>query len=88
MKNQRVIEICRFCDAELTITVADLGLTPISNELRAMSEAGGTGQTFYPLNAMVCEQCWLMQLTRVETPEHFTGDYVYFSSFSESWLRH
>lgn len=79
---------CRFCAAELAITVADLGLTPVSNALRDMHTASGLGQTFYPLKAMVCGQCWLVQLTDVETPEHFTEDYVYFSSFSESWLRH
>lgn len=81
-------ETCRFCEAELSTTVADLGLTPISNELRDMRNGAKRGQTFYPLKAMVCHQCWLVQLTRVETTEHFTEDYVYFSSFSESWLRH
>lgn len=81
-------ETCRFCDTELSTVVADLGLTPVSNELRDMADAGSRGQTFYPLKAMVCDQCWLVQLTRVDTPQHFTEDYVYFSSFSESWLRH
>ncbi len=81
-------ETCRFCSAELTTTVADLGLMPVSNALRDIGGARGHGQTFYPLVAMVCEHCWLVQLTRVDTPEHFTQDYVYFSSFSESWLRH
>ena len=81
-------ETCRFCDAELSITVADLGLTPVSNELRCIRDAAKHGQTFYPLKAMVCQKCWLVQLTRVETPPHFTEDYVYFSSFSESWLSH
>ncbi|MBG6119685.1 MULTISPECIES: class I SAM-dependent methyltransferase [unclassified Sphingobium] len=81
-------ETCRFCATKLTTTVADLGLTPVSNELRNIRDAAGRGQTFYPLKAMVCEACWLVQLTRVETPAHFTEDYVYFSSFSESWLRH
>lgn len=83
-----VTETCRFCTAELSTTVADLGLTPISNELREMRDAAKKGQTFYPLKAMVCERCWLVQLTSVETTEHFTEDYVYFSSYSESWLRH
>ena len=81
-------ETCRFCATKLTTTVADLGLTPVSNELRNIRDAAGRGQTFYPLKAMVCEACWLVQLTRVEMPAHFTEDYVYFSSFSESWLRH
>ncbi len=79
---------CRFCSAELSTVVADLGMSPVSNDLRDMRDGAGRGQTFYPLKAMVCEACWLVQLTRVETSEHFTDGYVYFSSFSESWLRH
>ena len=37
---------------------------------------------------MVCRNCWLVQLSEVETPEHFDADYVYFSSYSTSWLEH
>src|SRR5690606_20541447 len=85
---ERMTETCRFCATRLATTVADLGLTPVSNELRDIRDVAGRGQTFYPLKAMVCEACWLVQLARVETPAHFTEDYVYFSSISDSWLRH
>jgi SAM-dependent methyltransferase len=38
---------------------------------------------------MVCERCWLVQLSNVTRAEtHFHDDYVYFSSFSSSWLEH
>ncbi|WP_454888190.1 methyltransferase domain-containing protein [Sphingobium herbicidovorans] len=81
-------DICRFCGCELATVVADLGMTPVSNELRDEQTAESRGQTFYPLKAMVCESCWLVQLTAVQTPAHFTEDYVYFSSYSISWLKH
>jgi SAM-dependent methyltransferase len=37
---------------------------------------------------MVCESCWLVQLPAFETREAIFGDYLYFSSFSDSWLVH
>ena len=79
---------CRFCRAPLTRTVLDLGLSPISNQFRSPDRVLNDGQTFYPLTVMVCEHCWLVQLTNVETPPHFTNEYVYFSSHSTSWLEH
>ena len=79
---------CRFCRSELADTVVDLGLSPVSNEFRDAAFADERPQTFYPLKAMVCRNCWLVQLSEVETPEHFDADYVYFSSYSTSWLEH
>lgn len=83
-----VSSTCRFCKCELRHTMIDLGLSPVSNHFREASTIGLEGQTYYPLKAMVCSNCWLVQLTDVQTPPHFTADYVYFSSHSKSWLDH
>jgi len=80
--------LCRFCRAPLEHGVVDLGLSPVSNHFRSPESVGRDGQTFYPLAVMVCDRCWLVQLSDVETPPHFTEDYVYFSSHSTSWLNH
>jgi SAM-dependent methyltransferase len=79
---------CRSCGAPLTQTVVDLGLSPISNAF-IKPENAASGDMFYPLHAMVCQDCWLVQL-RDATPAdaHFHDDYVYFSSYSSSWLDH
>ncbi len=45
-------------------------------------------EPFYPLRALVCERCFLVQLEEFETPEEIFSDYAYFSSFSTSWLDH
>ena len=45
-------------------------------------------EPFYPLHAHVCSQCRLVQLEEFESPSHIFSDYIYFSSYSESWLRH
>lgn len=45
-------------------------------------------EPFYPLQALVCSSCFLVQLQQFESPENIFSDYAYFSSFSESWLSH
>ena len=43
----------------------------------------------FPLEVIVCLQCGLAQLSHNEAPESlFSADYVYFSSFSDTWLNH
>lgn len=80
--------VCRSCGAPLTTVVVDLGMTPISNAF-VRADRASFGEKFYPLKSFVCDSCWLVQLEDFETPEtHFHGDYVYFSSFSDSWLAH
>jgi SAM-dependent methyltransferase len=39
-------------------------------------------EPFYPLHALVCEACLLVQVETVEAPEHIFSDYAYFSSYS------
>ena len=79
--------VCRNCDAPLSVTFADLGMSPLSNAFVPPERARGMEPT-YPLHAFVCGRCKLVQLEAVETPEHIFSDYLYFSSFSPSWLRH
>lgn len=79
---------CRSCGAPLSRTVCDLGLSPISNAF-IRPEDSNRGEMFYPLKACVCEACWLVQLEGSPASDaHFHSDYVYFSSFSSSWLDH
>lgn len=46
------------------------------------------GETFYPLHVYVCEKCFLVQLEEYESAESIFTDYAYFSSYSDSWLKH
>ena len=78
---------CRFCKAPLHETFADLGMTPMSNSFVSPERAGAM-EPFYPLHAYVCNACRLVQLEEFESPQAIFGDYLYFSSYSESWLRH
>lgn len=79
---------CRFCGSPLEVTFADLGMSPISNDYVAADKLMAM-EPFYPLHAYVCGNCFLVQLIDFEKAESlFSDDYAYFSSYSESWLRH
>ncbi len=78
---------CRFCAAQLRTVFADLGMSPLANSYIAPEQEQAM-EPFYPLRALVCERCLLVQLKEFETPEAIFGDYAYFSSYSTSWLEH
>jgi SAM-dependent methyltransferase len=78
---------CRFCGTPLVETFANLGMSPLSNAFVSPANAGRM-ERFYPLHVYVCGDCRLVQLDQFESPEHIFQDYLYFSSFSDSWLRH
>jgi SAM-dependent methyltransferase len=79
---------CRSCGAALAHTFADLGMSPVSNAFVKARDAA-RGDMFYPLHALVCDQCWLVQLAGSSAADaHFHDEYAYFSSFSTSWLAH
>jgi hypothetical protein len=78
---------CRFCSAQLGALFADLGMSPLANSYLSPEQGNGM-EPFYPLRALVCRRCRLVQLEEFETPERIFGDYAYFSSYSSSWLEH
>jgi hypothetical protein len=78
---------CRFCGAALQHTFVDLGMSPLCETYPSLAELN-RGEVYYPLHAYVCEECFLVQLGEYESPEEIFGDYPYFSSYSDSWLKH
>ncbi len=78
---------CRFCARPLQHTFADLGLSPLANSYIGPTQLNQV-ERFYPLHALVCDGCFLVQLQEFESPEAIFGDYAYFSSFSDSFLQH
>lgn len=79
---------CRGCGSSLSLTLLDLGKSPIANNL-VESLDSNLQNDYYPLKAMTCSKCALVQLTE-ELPREilFKSDYVYYSSVSTSWLEH
>ena len=78
---------CRFCSNLLKHTFVDLGMSPLSNAYLKLDTIN-KAEKFYPLHTYVCDNCFLVQLEEFETPDHIFSDYAYFSSYSETWLRH
>jgi len=79
---------CRFCRNSLRVSVADLGMSPVSNN-NIKPERLTAMEPFYPLHAYVCEACWLVQLGQFQAADEiFNDEYAYFSSYSKSWLEH
>jgi len=78
---------CRFCNANLTKIFVDLGMSPLSNSFLT-ADMLKKKEKFYPLLALVCDKCFLVQLPEIESPENIFRDYAYFSSFSDTWLKH
>jgi hypothetical protein len=79
---------CRFCDTPLTHTFVDLENSPPSNSFLRHSQLQEP-ETYFPLKLFVCPQCFLVQIDEFKKrDEIFNNEYVYFSSFSKSWLAH
>jgi SAM-dependent methyltransferase len=78
---------CRLCGANLHHTFADLGMSPLCETYPGPADLN-RGEVYYPLHVYVCEKCFLVQLEEYESAEAIFSDYAYFSSYSDSWLKH
>ena len=78
---------CRCCGTTLRHMFVDLGMSPLCETYLAADELDQM-EPFYPLLVHVCHECLLVQLREYVSPEAIFGEYAYFSSYSDSWLRH
>jgi 2-polyprenyl-3-methyl-5-hydroxy-6-metoxy-1,4-benzoquinol methylase len=78
---------CRFCNAKLDRIFVSLGLSPLSNSYLSKQQLNKR-EPFFHLDLYVCDSCFLVQLEEFETPEHIFSEYAYFSSYSDTWLKH
>src|SRR5271154_404823 len=85
--NSDVSHNCLFCHNPLRHTFVDLGMSPLCESYVSLENLNRM-EPFYPLHVRVCERCFLVQLKEFVSPEHIFTEYAYFSSFSDSWLKH
>jgi len=79
---------CRFCKTELKDVFIDLINSPASNSF-LKKEQLNEPEVFYPLRVYTCHSCFLVQLDEYKKSDDiFNNEYVYFSSYSTSWLEH
>src|SRR5687767_12051631 len=79
---------CRFCKTELQHVFIDLGHSPASNSFLSHAQLNEP-EVFFPLKVFTCHKCFLVQVDEYKTSDSiFNNEYVYFSSYSTSWLKH
>src|SRR5688572_17421066 len=79
---------CRFCQSDLKDVFIDLFNSPASNSFLT-AEQLNEPEIFYPLKVYTCHNCFLVQVDEYKKSDAiFDSSYVYFSSYSRSWLEH
>ena len=81
---------CRGCgsaDGSAPVPILDLGLSPLANRLLTPEQLH-EDEPKYPLDLVFCPSCALLQITETVPPEILFRDYLYFSSFSDTMLKH
>jgi len=79
---------CRFCKTTLQQEFINLENAPASNSFLTKEQLNEP-EVFYPLRVFVCDKCFLVQVDEYKKSDAiFNQDYVYFSSYSTSWLAH
>ena len=78
---------CRFCSAPLSLTMVDLGMSPLC-ESYLRPEQTARMEPFFPLRVYVCERCYLVQLEAFVAPDEIFSEYAYFSGYSTAWVEH
>ena len=79
---------CRFCAALLQEVFLDLGCAPPSNAFLT-TDSLDAPEAWFPLKLFTCDKCLLVQTAEIKSHKDlFSPDYVYYSSFSRTWLAH
>jgi 2-polyprenyl-3-methyl-5-hydroxy-6-metoxy-1,4-benzoquinol methylase len=78
---------CRLCNAPLTTTFVNLGMSPLCESVLRADELDQM-EPFFPLHVLVCSSCFLVQLREYVNRESIFTEYYYFSSYSTSWVEH
>ncbi|MGE3274320.1 MAG: class I SAM-dependent methyltransferase [Vicinamibacterales bacterium] len=79
-------ERCLACDAGPLTGIVSLGTLPLANAYPAADAS--REEPRFPLDVALCPACSLVQLRHVVPPEDMFSEYLYFSSYSGSMLRH
>lgn len=79
---------CKNCGYILNLKIADLSYAPPSNSFLKKDDLQNV-ESYYPLKVYLCKNCLLAQVDEYKNiKEIFSKNYVYFSSYSSTWVAH
>ena len=79
---------CRFDSLPLDALFVDLGFSPPSNSYLKKEQLNEL-EAYYPLRLYVSDRTFLVQIDEHKSAhEIFSEEYAYFSSYSNTWLKH
>jgi SAM-dependent methyltransferase len=81
------ISACRLCGSPRLFQFLSLGSQPLANAVLDPKDVGKP-ETRYPIDVVLCEECTGVQITETISPDILFRDYIYFSSFSDTMLKH
>jgi len=85
MDTYRTITNCRVCGSADLNEYLDLGNVPLANALISSKDSEFL---VYPLKVLLCNNCFLSQLSVVVDPDRLYKNYFYHSSVSDSFKNH
>ena len=78
---------CRSCLSRDLHLIVDLGTQPLANSFLSRDALMSMEPT-YPLPLLYCANCHLVQIPAAAKAEQIFSDYLYMSSYAESWVEH
>ncbi len=82
-----IVEQCRVCDSRTLHPILDLGKTALANSFVHPDKVGEVEPKF-PLRAVICGECGLVQIDEQVPPEILFKDYIYVSGTSDLIYSH
>ena len=83
--SNRGITVCRGCHGGELVSILDLDVQPLANELLSSATSP---ESLYPLHLRMCARCGLGQVGEFVPPDRIFSNYPYLSSVSSSWVAH
>jgi len=81
------VTTCRICKSGKLSTVLSFGSTPLANSFLSEKDLSDP-EPFFPLEVVFCEDCNLLQLSHVVSPDLLFKNYLYVSSTSKVFVEH
>lgn len=78
---------CRSCFGRDLYLIVDLGAQPLANSFLTRETLARMEPT-YPLPLLYCANCHLVQIPAAAKAEQIFSDYLYMSSYAQSWVEH